>query len=107
LPDTQLLNIGLVVKALFLQTILNAIDAREKKVADELANAEAKKTDAQREKEDFKRKKEELDQQRIALLSKAKDEAKTESLHLIEEARKEAFDLMSRQQEALRNENRT
>ncbi len=93
-----------LLKHFFYKPILNAIDAREKKVADELANAEAKKTEAQREKDDFKRKKEELDQQRTALLSKAKDEAKTESLHLIEEARKEAFDLMSRQQEALRNE---
>ena len=103
----QILNFLILVwllKHFFYKPILNAIDAREKKVADELANAEAKKTDAQREKEDFKRKTEELDQQRIALLSKAKDEAKTESLHLIEEARKEAFDLMSRQQEALRNE---
>ena len=103
----QILNFLILVwllKHFFYKPILNAIDAREKKVADELANAEAKKTDAQREIEDFKRKKEELDQQRIALLSKAKDEAKTESLHLIEEARKEAFDLMSRQQEALRNE---
>lgn len=103
----QILNFLILVwllKHFFYKPILNAIDAREKKVADELANAEAKKTEAQREKDDFKRKKEELDQQRTALLSKAKDEAKTESLHLIEEARKEAFDLMSRQQEALRNE---
>jgi F-type H+-transporting ATPase subunit b len=103
----QILNfliLVLLLKHFIYKPILNAIDAREKKVADELANAEAKKTEAQREKDDFKRKKEELDQQHTALLSKAKDEAKTESLHLIEEARKEASDLRSRQQEALRDE---
>lgn len=103
----QILNFLILVwllKHFIYKPILNAIDVRDKKVASELANAEAKQTEAQREKEDFKRKKEELDQQRAMLLSKAKDEAKNESLRLIEDARNEAFDLISRQHEALRNE---
>jgi len=103
----QILNFLILVwllKHFIYKPILNAIDVRDKKVASELANAEAKKTEAQKEKEDFKRKKEELDQQRATLLSKAKDDAKNESLRLIEKARDEAFNLMSRQQEALRNE---
>jgi len=103
----QILNFLILVwllKHFIYKPILNAIDVRDKKVADELANANAKMSEAQREKEDFKRKKEELDQQRATLLSKATDEAETESLHLIEEARKKAFDLESKQQEALRNE---
>jgi F-type H+-transporting ATPase subunit b len=103
----QILNFLILVwllKHFIYKPILNAIDVRDKKVASELANAEAKQTEAQREKEDFKRQKEELDQQRATLLSKAKDEAKNESLRLIEEARNETFDLISRQHEALRNE---
>jgi F-type H+-transporting ATPase subunit b len=103
----QVLNFLILVwllKRFLYKPILNAIDAREKKVADELANADAKKAEAQKEKEEFKRKNEEFDQQRAALLSKAKDEAKSERQRLLEEARKDASDLRSKQQEALRND---
>ena len=103
----QVLNFLILVwlfKHFLYKPILNAIDAREKKVADELANADAKKAEAQKEKEEFKRKNEEFDQQRAALLSKAKDEAKSERQRLLEEARKDASDLRSKQQEALRND---
>lgn len=84
--------------------ILNAIDARENKVADELANAKAKETEAQKEKEEFKHNNEEFDKQRAALLNKAKDDAKAERQRLFEEAWKEASDLRAKQQEALKND---
>ena len=64
----------------------------------------AKKAEAEKEKEEFKRKNEEFDQQRTALLNKAKDEAKAERQRLFEEVRKEASDLRAKQQEALRND---
>ena len=63
-----------------------------------------KEAEAQKEKDEFKRKNEEFDQQRAALLNKAKDEANAERQRLLEEARKEASDLRSKQQEALRND---
>ena len=75
----QVLNFLILVwllKHFLYKPILNAIDAREKKIADELANADAKKAEAQKEKDEFKRKNEEFDQQSSALLNKAKDEAK-------------------------------
>jgi len=103
----QVLNFLILVwllKRFLYKPILSAIDAREKKVVDELANADAKKAEAQKEKEEFKRKNEEFDQQRTALLNKAKDEAKAERQRLLEEVRKEASDLRSKQQEALRND---
>lgn len=84
--------------------ILNAIDAREKKVANELKNADAREAEAQKEKEEFRRKNEDFDQQRSALLNKAKEDAKAEHQRLFEEVRKEASDLRAKQQEALRNE---
>lgn len=103
----QVLNFLILVwllKHFLYKPILNAIDAREKKVAAELADADAKEAEAKKEKEEFRRKNEEFDQQRAALLSMAKDEAKTERQRLLEEARKEASDLRSKQQEALRND---
>ncbi|RXA16581.1 F0F1 ATP synthase subunit B [Methanosarcina sp. MSH10X1] len=100
----QVLNFLILVwllKRFLYKPILNAIDAREKKVADELANADTKEAEAQKEKEEFKRKNEEFDQQRAKLLNRAKDEARAERQHLFEEARKEAFDLRAKQMEAL------
>ncbi|WP_292387676.1 F0F1 ATP synthase subunit B [Methanosarcina sp. UBA5] len=93
-----------LLKRFLYKPILNAVDAREKKVADELKNADAKEAEAQKEKDDFKHKNEEFDQQRSALLNKAKEEAKAEHQRLLEEIRKEASDLRAKQQEALRNE---
>ncbi|AKB74397.1 ATP synthase B chain [Methanosarcina lacustris Z-7289] len=103
----QVLNFLILVwllKRFLYKPILNAVDAREKKVADELADADAKEAEAQKEKEDFRRKNEEFDQQHTVLLSRAKDDAKAERQRLLEEARQEASDLRSKQQETLRND---
>lgn len=93
-----------LLKRFLYKPILNAIDTREKKVADELANADAKEAEAQREKEEFKRKNEEFDQQRAELLKRAQDEARAERQRLLEEARREALDLKAKQLEALRTD---
>lgn len=103
----QVINFLILVwllKHFLYKPILNAIDAREKRVADELANANAKQSEAEKEKEEFKHKNEEFDQQRNALLNKAKEEAKAERQRLLEEVRKEASELRAKQQEALKNE---
>jgi F-type H+-transporting ATPase subunit b len=103
----QVINFLILVwllKHFLYKPVLNAIDAREKRIADELANADAKKAEAEKEKEEFKHKNEELDQQRNELLNKAKDEAKAERQRLLEEVRKEASDLRAKQQEALKND---
>jgi F-type H+-transporting ATPase subunit b len=84
--------------------ILHAIDEREKHVATELANADAKKAEAQKEHAEFQRKNAEFDQQRAALLSKATGEAEAERQRLLDEARKAAVALSSKRQETLRNE---
>ena len=84
--------------------ILHAIDEREKHVATELANADAKKAEAQKEHDEFQRKNAEFDQQRAALLSKATGEAEAERQRLLDEARKAAVALSSKRQETLRNE---
>lgn len=103
----QVINFLILVwllKRFLYKPILNAVDAREKKVADELKNADAKEAEAQKEKDEFKHKNEEFDQQRNDLLNKAKEDAKAERQRLFEQVRNEASDLRSKQQEALRNE---
>lgn len=103
----QVINFLILVwllKRFLYKPILNAVDAREKKVADELKNADAKEAEAQKEKDEFKRKNEEFDQQRNALLNKAKEEAKAERQRLFEELREEASDLREKQQKALKND---
>src|SRR6202167_5334561 len=84
--------------------ILNAIDAREKRIATELADADAKKAEAQKERDEFRHKNEEFDQQRATLLSNATDEAKAERQRLLDDARKAADALSAKRQEALRSE---
>ncbi len=103
----QALNFIILVwllKRYLYKPILNAVDAREKLIAAELADADAKKTEAQKERDEFQRKNDEFDQQRATLLSKATDEAKAERQRLLDEARKAADALSAKRQEALRND---
>jgi F-type H+-transporting ATPase subunit b len=84
--------------------ILGAVDAREKRIAAELADADAKKAEAQRERDDFQAKNKAFDEQRAALLAKATDEAKAERERLMVEARKDADGMRAKQEDALRND---
>jgi len=93
-----------LLKRFLYRPILDAIDAREKRIAKELADADAKKAEAQKERDEFQYKNEEFDQQRAALLSKATDEAKAERQRLLDAARKAADALAAKRQEALRSE---
>src|SRR5580704_18070500 len=81
--------------------ILNAIDAREKRIAAELADADAKKAEARRERDEFKRKNEDFDHQRAALFSKVTGEANAERQRLLDVARKAADALSAKRQDAL------
>ena len=96
-----------LLKRYLYKPILDAIDAREARIAQELASADAKKAEAQKEQDEFKHKNEVFDQQRAALLSKATVEAQTERKRLIEEARKGADALSVKRSESLKNEART
>ena len=95
-----------LLKRFLYKPILHAIDEREKGIAAQLAEAEAKKAEAQKERDDFQHKNEAFDQERAALLKKATDEAKAERQRLLDEARKDADALRAKRQDALRNEQR-
>lgn len=93
-----------LLKRFLYQPILDAIDAREKRIAKELADADGKKAEAQKERDEFRKKNEDFAQQRVALMSKATDEANTERQRLLDEARKAADILGAKRQETLRND---
>ena len=103
----QVLNFLILVwlmKRFLYKPVLAAIDAREKRIAAELADADAKKSDAKKERDEFQKKNDEFDQQRAAFLTKATDEASTERQRLLGEARKAADALSAKRQEALQND---
>jgi len=93
-----------LMKRFLYKPVLKAIDAREKKVAAELASAEKKQNDAKTESDEFKKKNEQFDQERATLLSKATEAAQAERNRLIEEAQKAAADLTSKNKLDLKNE---
>ena len=93
-----------LLKRFLYKPILRAIDEREKGIAAQLADAEAKKAESQKERDDFQHKNEAFDEQRAALLKKATDDATAERQRLLEEARKDADALRAKRQQALRTE---
>ena len=93
-----------LLKRFLYKPILRAIDAREKRIASALADAEAKKAEAQKERDEFQHKNETFDQERAALLSKATEEAKAERQRLLDDARKAADALNIKRQETLRSD---
>jgi len=95
-----------LLKRFLYQPILDAIDAREKRIAAELADADAKKVEAQQARDEFQHKSEAFDQQRAALFGKATDEAKAEGQRLLAEARRAADAFSARRQATLRNDAR-
>lgn len=96
-----------LLKRFLYQPILDAIDAREQRIAKELADADTKKAEAQKERDEFQHKNEAFDEQRAALFGKATDEAKAEGRRLLDEARQAADALAARRAEALRSEQRS
>jgi F-type H+-transporting ATPase subunit b len=91
-----------LMKRFLYKPVLRAIDEREKGIAEQVADAAAKRAEADREREDFRRRNETFDLERAALFGQVAAEAKTEREGLMEEARKAADVLTARRQEALR-----
>jgi F-type H+-transporting ATPase subunit b len=96
-----------LMKRYLYQPILKALDAREKRIAAELADADKKEAEATAEREEFKHKNDEFERQRAAMLNKATDEASAERQRLLDAARKDAEGLRAKLQESLGSEFRT
>jgi F-type H+-transporting ATPase subunit b len=103
----QALNFVILVwlmKRFLYGPILKAIDGREKRIAAQLADVEAKKAEAGKQRDEFQHKNEVFDQARADLLSKAVADAKTEHDRLIDEARKAADALGQKRAQALKDD---
>jgi F-type H+-transporting ATPase subunit b len=89
----QVLNFAILVwlmKRFLYQPVLDAIAAREAKIAAELKDATQTKAEAHQQQDEFEKKNQSFDEQRAALLSKATDEANAKRTRLLAEARKAA-----------------
>lgn len=103
----QLLNFLVLVWLLkrFLYTpILDAIDAREKRIALAIREAKDNKAEALRERDDFRQRNKEFDQTKETLLAGAIQEAKAEGKRLRSEAREAANAYTVKRQESLQRE---
>jgi F-type H+-transporting ATPase subunit b len=103
----QVINFLILVwllKRFLYRPILNAIDAREKRIAAKIADAEATEAEAQKQREAYERKNQLFDQQRNAHMNEVLEAAKAERAQLLDAARQESEDLRARLQQALRNE---
>lgn len=106
----QALNFLILVwllKRFLYKPVLDALDAREKRIAGALAAAQAKRSEAEAEREALRRKNAEFEVRREMLLSQAAQEAGAERRRLLTQARQAAEDLRSRQEEALRREHQS
>jgi len=103
----QALNFIILVwllKHFLYKPILDAIDAREQRIARDLADAAAKEAEAQKERDQFQHKNEEFDRQRAELMKKAMNDVQAERQRLLDEARQAADALGIKRQEALRQD---
>ena len=93
-----------LLKHFLYQPVLDAVLAREQRIAMQLADAAARQAAATKEREQFEGKNAEFDSQRAALLVTASAQAKTEGQRLLELARKDADALRARLQQSLCDE---
>ena len=103
----QVINFAILVwllKRFLYRPILRAIDAREKRIADSLAEAEETREQAEDERRTFEERNAAFKRQRQERLDQVAEEAREEHHHLMEAARRSAEQLRERQIEALRRE---
>ncbi len=100
----QVLNFVVLVwlmKHFLYQPVLDAIAAREKRIADQIADAAAKEAQAATERKTYEDKNAAFDQQRTDLLSKATADAKAEGLRVADAAQKAATALAAKRRQSL------
>ena len=93
-----------LLKRFLYHPILNAIDAREQRIAKTLADAASKQAQAQQERELFTQKNRVFEAQRHTLLETATTTARAEHQRLLEEAKHAADALSLQRQESLQRQ---
>src|ERR1700712_4715479 len=103
----QVLNFVILVwllKRFLYQPVLDAIDAREARIATQIAETTASQATALQEQADFKRRNDDFDAHRQALLKQATADADAERQRLIDNARQAADASTAKRQEAERSD---
>ena len=95
-----------LMKRFLYRPILQAIDTREKLIAKELAEAETKRTEAEKERDDFRQRNEAFDRQRAELVSQAEAEVKGQRQQWLDAARQAADDVAAARLAALQTDAR-
>lgn len=93
-----------LLKKLFYRPILNAMDARDERIASALREAAEKKAAAEAQLHDIEKQEQDILQNRTALLKRAADEANSSRLKLIAAAKEEVASMRQRWIEALQGE---
>lgn len=93
-----------LLKRFLYKPVTDAIDAREQRIAAELADAAQKQATALQERDTFREKNTTFDQQRDAMLRTAKEEAAALRKRLLDDANQEAQTLRAKRQAALATE---
>ncbi len=93
-----------LLKRFLYKPILVAIDKREKRIADEIADADARKREAEQERDEFTKKNEKFDQQRSELLTKATEDVRVKRQELLDEVKNDADAMRTKQQQSLKRE---
>lgn len=105
----QIVNFLILVwllKRFLYKPVLNAIDQREKKIADQLQEAAAKKADAEKEHDLFLQKNIHFDNERAAKMDGLQEEVDSEKSRLLEEVRDESNALRTKYDESLKQQER-
>ncbi len=103
----QVINFLILVwllKRYLYHPILDAIDAREQRIAKELAQADTTRAEADRAREHYQSKSDDFDKARSELLRQAGADADAERKRLLDLARKSATDLGTQRQASLMRE---
>ena len=90
-----------LLKRFLYKPILDAIDARESRIAKSLAEADQKKMEAQQEREEYEIKNQTFNQERDTMVRQMRDEVNLKRQNLIDEAHQAADDISTKRYEAL------
>lgn len=93
-----------LLKRFLYHPIIDGLDAREKKIAGILADADTSKAQAENLRTEYESKLAQIKQERTQLVGEAKNEAQTASQNLLDDARHNAEQIVKKRVEALRLE---
>ncbi|MBA6151401.1 F0F1 ATP synthase subunit delta [Gelidibacter maritimus] len=103
----QIVNFLILVwllKRFLYKPVLEAIDAREKKIALQLKEAATKKAEAKKDQDLFRQKNEYFDKERVAIMNAVHEQVDAEKQRLFEEVRQESTVLRSKFEESLKQQ---